>query len=174
MNTPANMTERHGRMLVELADLGMALARDLHGRALAAEDEAACDLSLAFQRVSRSLRQTLALEARLERERRQGVRDAADLAARETLERVQQRRRQVRTALAPLIWDEAEGEEAEALFEDLEARLMAGGEDDGFADLPLDACIARIRADLGLAPADTADNDTTPAAPSVVIWRSSA
>jgi len=51
-------------ILAELSELGLALARDLQACALAA-DEASdkADLSLAFQRTSRSVRQTLALEA---------------------------------------------------------------------------------------------------------------
>ena len=60
------MREKQEALLGELADLGMSLARDLHARALAASDDAvACDLALAFHRISRSLRQTLALQSRL-------------------------------------------------------------------------------------------------------------
>lgn len=164
--------QNQDEILAELAALGLALARDLQARALAAKDDAgACDLALAFHRVSRSLRQTLALQSRLERDRAVALREAANDQARTTLERVQRRRRQVRAALTPLIWTEAEGEEAEALLGDLEALLMEASEDEDFIALPVEACIARIREGLDLPAPDTADND---AAPEVVIWRSSA
>jgi hypothetical protein len=163
MDDAVDMTRRHDEILTELADLGLALARDLQARALAAKDDrTASDLALAFHRISRSLRQTLALQARLERDRKLAAREAAQDAARRTLERVQKRRREVRNALAPLIWTEAEGDEdeAEALFEALDGHLMDfGPRDEDFADQPLDACIARIRADLGLIAGNAADDD---------------
>ena len=64
-------------MLRELADIGMEMARALQGevraRAEAVEDaesgeppQSVAELGLAFSRVSRAVRQTLALEARLE------------------------------------------------------------------------------------------------------------
>jgi hypothetical protein len=54
----------------------LTLARSIHGRALAAEDDkAASDLGLAFHRISRSVRQTLALEAKLERDQRREARE---------------------------------------------------------------------------------------------------
>ena len=71
----AEMQARHGEILAEVADLCLTLGRRLHERAMAAQtDEAAQAAALAFHRVTRSLRQTLALEARLEREdRREAV-----------------------------------------------------------------------------------------------------
>jgi len=167
MNAPAEMADRHGRALAELAELGMALARKVQVRALAAPDDEACDLALAFHRVSRSVRQTLALESRLAREQRQGEREAADLAAREALGQVQRRRAQVRSAVTRLIWDEAEGEEAESLLEDLESRLIEESLDEDFAAAPIEACIARLRADLGLAAAGR--DDTPPEAPAAAL-----
>jgi hypothetical protein len=178
MDAPAEMADRHGEALKELAGLGMALARNLQARALAAEDAAAGDLALAFHRIARCVRQTLALELRLERERRQAAREVAKDASRETLARLRKRRAQVRSALAPLIWTEAEGDEdeADALFDDLDARLMEAYDDDAFLADPLDVVIARIRCDMGLRPeaADPADPPAAEAPPSVVIWRSSA
>src|SRR5215218_9053697 len=79
MATPTAMRERQDRILGELSELGLALARDLQARALAAETVAeAADLGLAFQRVALSVRQALALEAKLERDRQAAERELAD------------------------------------------------------------------------------------------------
>ena len=152
------MKDRREAILAELADLSLTLARDLHARALAASDEAtACDLGLAFHRISRSLRQTLALEARLEREARAAEREDRHHQAQETLKRVQAKRREVRNAVSCLIWTEHEPDEAEQLFETLEALISDDSEDQqAFLETPLETCIARIREALGL-PANDAE-----------------
>src|SRR4051812_20579731 len=100
METRADMADRHSRGLAEIAELGLALARDVQARALAAPDDRVAELTLAFQRVTRSVRQTYALEARLERELRAAERQSAIDAKAETLARVQRKRAQVRKALA--------------------------------------------------------------------------
>jgi hypothetical protein len=148
-----HMTERHGRVLAELTELGLELARDLQARGLAAEDaKAAADLSLAFHRVARSVRQTVALEARLERDRQRLAREARSDLQRETRARVQQRKAQLGAAVRREIWTEAEGEEAERLLDDLDDWLDEESLADGFAVAPIEAHIERIRADLGLPP----------------------
>jgi hypothetical protein len=153
MSEPADMAARHGRILVEFAELGVALARDLHARALAAETaKDAAHLALALQRVTRSVRQTLALEARLERDRQRQARDDHADATRETQARVGRRKAQVRLAVERAIWSEADGSEAERLADDLDDLLEAESLGDDFALGPLDTHIARICADLGLAP----------------------
>jgi hypothetical protein len=167
--------------LAELAEMGLSLARDLHARALAAtDDKAAADLTLAFHRVSRSVRQTYALEARLERERRLALREAANEAARERLDRIQKKRSVVSRAVAPLVWTEAEGEEAEDLLDEIGSLVYVISEEDDFLDAPVEACVERIAKDLGLAA--RAANDRTGEPPpeasgeeplDVVIWRSS-
>ena len=160
MSDTAEMTERRGRILAELSERGLTLARALHERALAAETTAeACELGLAFHRISRSLRQTLALEARLERDqRRQDHEDRAE-TARQDQARVYRRRTQVRLAVERVIWNEAEGEEAERLFDDLDDVLEEEVLADGFADSPLDAHIARLCAEFGLAAPGSDDEE---------------
>jgi phosphate-selective porin len=162
MSDAAEMTERRGRILAELSERGLSLARALHARALAAETtEEACELGLAFHRISRSLRQTLALEARLERDdRRQDHEDRVE-AQRQDQARVLRRRTQVRIAMERAIWNEAEGDEAERLLDDLDDVLEGEVLADGFADAPLDAHIARLCAEFGLAAPgpDEADED---------------
>lgn len=107
------------------------------------------------------MRQTYALEQRLDRDRRLAERETAAQAASERLTQVQRKRRLVRNAVASLIWTEYEGEEADDLDDALGALVMDLSEDqDAFLETPLDACIEAIRADLGL-PA----NDAEPPAP---------
>src|SRR5690349_3387401 len=118
MSTSPDMAERHGRVLAELSELGLGLARDLQARALAAEDvKTAADLGLAFHRIARSVRQTLALEARLERDRERAAREAAQAAAEAAAAeprrtpRVARRLVEVRAAVERVICAETEGEE---------------------------------------------------------------
>ncbi len=69
MTTSPERAEQDIRWLDELSELGMAMARDLQGQALAATEAGEkADLALAFQRTARSVRQTIALKAQLERD----------------------------------------------------------------------------------------------------------
>lgn len=170
--------ERQDAVLAELSELGLTLARELHARALAAETTAEAEkLALAFQRVSRGVRQTFALELKIERERRAAEREARDAeiqaARRQALRlpyedeaddepvdpelaehqrQVGDRWRRVRGALNRLMWDEADGDEHEfeVLSEDLEARLDEVALRADFLDLPIDSLIRQIKADMGL------------------------
>jgi hypothetical protein len=158
MSTDANMAQRHGQVLAELSALGLELARDLQARALAADDVAvAADLGRAFHSVSRSVRQTLALEAKLQRDRqRQDREDRAETVRAEDARR-QRRKAQVHAAVERCVWNEADGSEAERLLDDLDDWLDAELLSDDLPDETLDAHIARICADLGVtAPAPLA------------------
>jgi hypothetical protein len=168
MSDAAARRERQDAVLAELSELGLSLARELHARALAAETPLEAEkLSLAFQRVSRGVRQTFALELKLERARRLGERedaDAAQAAARKArldavsppegwlTSPVTRRKDRVRSALSRLIWDEAEGDEAEleVLSDDLEARLGEASHREDFLDLPIETLIRQIGSDMGL------------------------
>jgi hypothetical protein len=151
-------TDRDDPMLAELAELSLALARDLQSRALAATDDAvACELSLAFHRVARSLRQTLALRGKLERDAQRGA--AADRAEAAQTERalVQIRRTRVKDAVERVIWNEAEDDDVEHLLGDLYTQLDEEALLGGFAGQPLETFIATIHRNLGLpAPAANA------------------
>jgi hypothetical protein len=115
MSTPAEMQERHGAMLAELAELGLSLARDLHAAALAAETPAERQgLATAFHRISRSVRQTMALEAKLERDARRAEREDPQFARKAAEQRreaearenaIRHRRDTLWDILEPLIWD---------------------------------------------------------------------
>jgi len=70
----------------------------------------------------------------------------------EALERGRRRRIELKQRLGRMIWTEAEPRERERLDRDLAARLLNAQVFEGFADDPLDAHIARLRAELGLEP----------------------
>ena len=151
MSDRAEMAERHGRILAELAELGLSLARDVHARAEAAETpEQTATLATAFHRLTRGVRQTLALEARLERDRVRADREDHAEAVRAEKQRASRRYDQVKAAVERLIWTEAEGEDAEQLLADLEDHLDAETLSDDFGQDPLDRHIAKLAKNLGL------------------------
>ena len=165
MSEAPDIAERRRQLLGELAELSMSLARDLHACALAAETpEEKAAMAAAFQKTARSVRQSLALHARLGREERQEARAADDLAraAAETAEagraaKVIRRRRQVQRAVERLIWSEVENpddedqtDEADALARAMEEAIEVAAEEPDFADVPFGALIERLCADIGL------------------------
>jgi hypothetical protein len=157
--------ERQGRMLDELAELGMSLARRLHERAMEAEDaEEAERLALAFHRLSRSVRQTLALQARLERDARRDLVETERHAEAVRTERVNARRAQVDAHVSRLIWTEAERSEIGDLLVELTRTLTEESLGEGFLDGPVEALIERIKAELGLAANDPAKDPGPPGA----------
>ncbi len=162
MSAGAHISEtRHGLILAELASLGLTLARDLHERALAAESaEEAARLATAFHRISRGVRQSLALEAKLSREQEAHALQHAPLKEKERQARVSRRHTQVYRAVERLIWDEEEDEEiAEQRAEDLRELLDLEALDDDFLAEPLAQQIDRIRARLDLIGSDAEPDD---------------
>jgi hypothetical protein len=156
----SDMAERHGRILARLSELGLSLAETVHERALAAETtEETAELGLAFHRISRSVRQTLALEAKLERERQQEL--AQDRAkAQGGWEGARRREVQVRLAMERAILDECDEDEVEERLDGLRDRLELESIAGGFAaDTPVEAHIARLRIDLGLGELEDEDDD---------------
>jgi hypothetical protein len=136
--------ERQGRMLDELAELGME-----------AEDaEEAERLALAFHRLSRSVRQTFALQARLERDARRDLVETERHAEAVRSERVTARRAQVDASISRLIWTEAERPEIGDLLMELTRTLTEESFGDTFLDGPVEALVDRIKAKLGLAAND--------------------
>ncbi|THD58552.1 hypothetical protein [Phenylobacterium sp.] len=152
------------------------LARDLAAQARAAETpEEKVALAAAFQKTSRAVRLTLALDAKLERQAARDARDEAreakaaadDAALRESrvVEAAEAARlrvaeptpaetqkRRVKGVLNRLLWTEAEGdeEEYEILREDLDARLYEAEDAPGFADLPIEVLAQALKADMRL------------------------
>ncbi|HXA38824.1 MAG TPA: hypothetical protein VNW53_07490 [Phenylobacterium sp.] len=158
---PETHSAKRARILGELSELGLTLARDLHARALAAETPAEAEgLALAFQRVSRSVRQTFALELKIERERRLADREDAARAEDAAIARHRRHKDAVRAGVERLIWTETEDEdEAQDLVEELEHHLGEAAVTEGFEDTPVEALIARIQSDMGLGRDRSAEPD---------------
>ena len=146
MAPTANTPDRHRAQLQELADLGMALARDLQAAALAAEAPAEkAELAQAFHRVARTVRQSMALQARLAREARRDVIETQQHAT-------TARKAQVRARVRDMVWNEAEPSDCHALIHDLDDRLSDAEHLPAFAHEAVEQTIARLRAELGLTP----------------------
>jgi len=156
MSTPPDMAERHARVLARLTEMGLALAEQTFEDAQAAETPAArIEAVKAFHTVSRSVRQCVALEARLVRQQAQDVREAAGEPAAPPRKpngpEVSRRVIAVREAVTRVIWHEAEDDDSAAWLEDnLEDDLFIGCQRDDFCAEPLDDHIARLCRELGL------------------------
>jgi hypothetical protein len=170
MSSATPSAERREQMLGLLAEKTLALACAVQARALEAEsaDEMA-KLSGAFARLSRSVRQSIALHARLEGDRLRPAPAApapaqpAPAAAPSEPEdphrlAVRRRRAMITRAVERCVWneydDEDEDEEATAcsLLKDFDDRLADLAEDDAFLDADPDRLIAQFCAELGLEP----------------------
>lgn len=160
---PDDMAERHGRMLKRLGEMGMALAEETFEAARNARTpEERERLAASFHRLSRSVRQTLALEARLERERHRQLIEAERHAGEVRQARVKRRRDQVNASLTRLIWTEAERCDYGDLLRDLNKILNEEALAEDFLDGPVEDLIERIKADLGFVEEDDDDFPSPP------------
>lgn len=160
----AEKQARAEAILGELAELGLMLARDLAAQARAAEDpETQVALVAAFQKTSRAVRMTLALDFKLRRDAVRAAREDEEAAVKRARQDHQEtlmpkrgpreaRKDRVRNLLNRLVWNEAEGDsdEYEVLIDDLNARLDEAAEAEGFEDLPIDTLARHIAGDMGL------------------------
>lgn len=148
MFSPDDMADLQQRALKELVELGLEVSRELKAKvALVASVEDAERLALAFHRATRSVRLSLALMSRLACDQREVRR-----VHRASVERaVETRKDQIRASIANDVWNETEGEDAEALLEALEDRLDLDGRFEAFLQGPVEPVIEAIRRDLGLA-----------------------
>ena len=145
-------------MLGELAELGLMLARDLAVQARAAEDtEEKVALTAAFQKTSRAVRLTIALDFKLERDAARAEREGARLEALvprapADLPPAERQKSRVRGVLNRLLWTESEGdqEEFDIVVEDLDTRLDEAAQAEGFADLPIETLAQRLKSDMQL------------------------
>jgi hypothetical protein len=168
MATATDIAERHAAVLAELAELGLGVARRLAELTLTAETpKEAADLGVAFHRVSRSVRQTLALDAKLARDHLRLGAEAREEAQADRRVRLERRKGQVWKTLENAVWNEYEGDEVEDLLQDLDARLTADLTADDFDAEPVEAHIARLRADIGLAAPEAAADPEAPLEPEV-------
>jgi hypothetical protein len=149
------MLERHKAVLMELAELGLSSARDLHRRQLAAETpEQAVRVAAALHRIGRSLRQTVALEAKLERDAKHGEREDALEEARQVVSldkvRLARRRGQVQAAVERVAWNESETmDDFDTAKADLDELLDIEVQDDAFLAADPDLLIARLCKTMG-------------------------
>jgi hypothetical protein len=151
-------------MLGELAELALMMARELAVRVRESEDtEETVALAAAFQKTSRVVRLTLALDFKLERDAAREAQAAAREAeaasapapvppARPAPDRIEQRKTRVHNLLNRLLWNESEGdsEDYEVLFDDLGARLDEAALSPDFETLPIEVLAQRMIADMGL------------------------
>ena len=128
-------------LLSELAEIGMALARDLPRQA--AEADADLDvIALRYSQVSRAVRQTLALEARFEQE-------TLERTTRAAKRRGARRKIDVEQLVTRAIKSEFSEEVAEHLVDKLEERLLDDLDED-YTETPLPMLGAQICHALGL------------------------
>ncbi|WP_297695737.1 hypothetical protein [Phenylobacterium sp.] len=155
METDAEMMARHGRLLAGFAEQAASLAADLHATALAAatpEEKQAT--SLAFHRMGRALRMTVALEAKLRRDTRADQRAEQAWAAEAESARRGRRKAELRAQVARMVFSEYEPGEDEAaeVLERLDAMLDAEAEIEGFLAQDLAGQLARLCAAIGYQP----------------------
>jgi hypothetical protein len=160
-------------MLGEIAELALMVARELAVRTRESEDvDQTVALADAFQKVSRVVRLTLALDFKLERDAACDARDVAREAQKTEAEAARQgqlaalglgtpqrpatpveaRKDRVRGLVNRLLWNECEGdsEDYEILLNDLSARLDEAALSADFETLPIEVLAQRVIADMGL------------------------
>ncbi|MGO1078900.1 hypothetical protein [Inquilinus sp. CA228] len=152
--------ERAARMLDRFAEMAMEQAEAMHQATLAAAEAgdaaAAKELSLIFDRAGRSLRRSLALQARLARERLE-MADRKAAHARDRAEEKTQRRRQVARAVAGSIAgdDGVDAEKGERLTAEMWERLVEDEDIDAelaVLDHPLEEIVIHLCRDIGIRP----------------------
>jgi hypothetical protein len=154
--------ETHRRMIRELSEMGMNVARVTHERVLAVKagtgDGAPNDallgtLSLAFDRAARAVRQCMAQENMIAAAARELRREAAaerQATAAARAQRINDRRNTLAIAMIEAIEVPGlEREHVEALYDALEDWILAANEDD-FADRPIGEMLARLCNDIGI------------------------
>jgi hypothetical protein len=157
------MAEKHAAILGKLAEFGLNLARKLHDQGMAAETpQETADLARAFHSVSRSLRQTLALEARLARDAERQAREddaqaqvlehkASQEAQRRARATYDNRKNRIGGVLERLVYGEHEDEgEIDRLMDEIVERLDEDAQANGFLETPIDDQIAQLCRDFGL------------------------
>jgi hypothetical protein len=169
-------------MLGEVAELALMVARELAVRTRESEDvDQTVALADAFQKVSRVVRLTLALDFKLERDARDAAREAEKAEAKAAEQRqlaalgfaapraastpIEARKTRVSNLVNRLLWNECEGdsEDYEVLVDDLSARLDEAALSADFETLPIEVIARRVIADMGLSGELTLSLGETPA-----------
>ncbi|HEY0646585.1 MAG TPA: hypothetical protein VGD44_01735, partial [Phenylobacterium sp.] len=175
MTDAAPMLSRDEAMLARLAELDLAAAEKAHAKLMAAEEASEiAELGRTYQRMARSLRQTLALKAKLAREREAAAPKAAPKARPEWPDELLQpltpkargHVERVHAAVMPFIereksdwWELDEAAAYEILIE------LA--HDPAFADTPVDDLVAAVLDAMDLPAPDAPPSEPTSPAPPV-------
>jgi hypothetical protein len=159
----AERAARQGRALQQLAEIGMAMARGLQERmAAAAGADEACELALAFTRVAKSVRLTIALEARLADDQQLRAETLAARASQARTAAVADREARVEANTIrvsdavemAIVAHTAEfddgGYASEKLSERLSEHLKDRRETESFADIPVSVAVAQVCKALGV------------------------
>ncbi len=149
----ADLRTREDAMLARAAELCLSLAEHLHAEVLTAEPADKPALTKALHTALRSMRQSIALRRKVEREDRQASQAVASAA-------VALRKAQVRAGVAALAWNEHEPPEYEELLEALDEQLDADCLFDNFTAEPVEAHVDRLALAYGLgieSPAPSGD-----------------
>jgi hypothetical protein len=147
--------DRDDAMLARLAEMDLSLAEKLHAAAMASEkSEETADLARVYQKVARSLRQSIALKHRIKRDVAQASRGAPSP---QHQARVENRITMVRRAVTRVIFTETEGEAADWLCSLLEERIDLRIRQTAGVDIStLDETVTEVCEDLNL-PRETAE-----------------
>ena len=141
------MTERHSAALKRVAEVAERLA--MKHAALAADDpKEEAQATTAFQKATRVLRQSMALEAKLLRDVEQGVRAERQRADWALFAQTQTRKLQLKTTVERLI--ESESEDQERLCDELDDLLEIEVLAETFPTEDLTAQVTRLCKALGL------------------------
>lgn len=162
-------------MLVELAEAGMAISREmLIGVRKADNQDQRIAYAQAHDRAARSVRLSIALSEKLHRAEHEMARPPAPIVVQATPKgrAVQERKETLRTAVRHSIYRETEGEDAETLEAALAVILDEIAMDRDFTFQPADELVRLIRGQLGLPKVVAFDlpwdeDDQNPAPPSL-------
>ena len=153
MTACSEALDRDREILDRLAQLDMSFAQHIHDCALATTDpKEVGDLSRSYQRVSRSVRQTLHLKHRLDALGDRTPREPDGKTARKAT---------IRKAVQDRIRLEADPSELRELFDSLDVALEFEAVEDDFLDIPIEDLITRLCEEYEVTPPPAPDPDTS-------------
>jgi hypothetical protein len=174
--TSAN-ADRREQILGEVAEGLHAVFKETQRRAMEAEDtDEFVRLAGALSKLGRGLRQSLALHARFEKERRDAAAEAADGPAPAAptppadprRQAIDKRKAFITRGVERCVWNEYDDDDADdaySLLEDLSDRLDDLARQDAFLDADIDALIAQFCREIGVDPPEPPTRAHLPAAP---------
>lgn len=145
-----DMRERHSRVLAELAEVGMVMVRRLGEAMLRIEDiQVQAQIGLAYHRVSRAVRQTMALEFRLAQA---AQREAAAVKTASPSPTPTSAAKPPRPASEQVGWNEYERSDSDEVLDVLDELLETEDLDADVIHEVVETTMARLRQDLAADP----------------------